>query len=73
MLPDEVVIWKGRIRKVASALRGLPGLEGPVLARRLLGWTLTEVAQKLGRSRERIRQIETRAVRRLRKLCQEWQ
>jgi transcriptional regulator with XRE-family HTH domain len=56
----------GFLDAVQVALGRIGGREKIVFLRRLGGMTLEEVGKELGISRERVRQIETRATRRLR-------
>jgi DNA-binding CsgD family transcriptional regulator len=56
----------GFLDAVQSALGRIGEREKIVFLRRLGGMTLEEVGKELGISRERVRQIETRAIRRLR-------
>jgi RNA polymerase primary sigma factor len=69
--PAEVVDGRSTTSVVRLALDDLPGREGEVLSLRhglVSGRThsLDEIAQRLGVSRERVRQVEGRALRRLR-------
>jgi RNA polymerase primary sigma factor len=71
--PEEVTLRDDVIRRVQDALAGLPVREREILFRRfgLDGEgeeTLEEVGDRLGVTRERVRQIESRAMRRLGRL-----
>lgn len=59
--PEEVLFR----RVLQEALATLPERHRDVLKRRLQGQTLEEIGQELGLSRERVRQLETLAIRKL--------
>lgn len=62
--PEEALIRK----ELQEALVSLPKRHRDVLRRRLEGLTLEEIGKRLGITRERARQIEAKAVQRLREL-----
>jgi RNA polymerase primary sigma factor len=69
--PDEEVISKDQTAQVESALESLPEREARILRMRFgIGerreYTLSEIGRELSLSRERIRQIETEALARIR-------
>jgi len=71
--PEEDLIRRGDRARLRQALQSLSGRELSIIIRRygLDGGharTLREIAQSLGMSRERVRQVETAARRRLRKV-----
>jgi RNA polymerase primary sigma factor len=71
--PEEEIIRRGDRMRLRQALRRLSGRELSIIIHRYgldggRARTLREIAQSLGMSRERVRQVETVARRRLRKL-----
>ncbi|MBX6424163.1 sigma-70 family RNA polymerase sigma factor [Thermosulfurimonas sp. F29] len=64
--PEEEAAAREKRRIVALALRELPPRWREVILLRLEGCTLAEIGRKMGISRERVRQIEKRAVQRIR-------
>src|SRR5262245_2019537 len=73
--PEEEALRDDLIRRVQGALATLPLREREILVRRFAldgaeEQTLEEVGDRMGVTRERIRQLEARALRRLRRLLQ---
>jgi RNA polymerase primary sigma factor len=69
--PDEAATYNLLRENLAEALNGLPAREGRILQLRYglfdgQTYTLEEVGRRMGVTRERVRQIETQALNRLR-------
>jgi RNA polymerase primary sigma factor len=75
VMPDEDVISRDQTAQVEAALVGLPEREARVLRMRFgIGerreYTLSEIGREMSLSRERIRQIETEALQRMRSMME---
>jgi RNA polymerase primary sigma factor len=75
IMPDEDVISRDQTAQVEAALVGLPEREAKVLRMRFgIGerreYTLSEIGREMSLSRERIRQIETEALQRMRSMME---
>lgn len=69
-LADELLDCAWRRAQVREALRHLPKRDRAVIRVRLANGTLEDAGRKLGRTRERARQVERDAIERLRRLVQ---
>lgn len=74
--PEAQVLQTALSRRLESAVDGLPERERLIVRQRFgiggdVSQTLEELSSVLGVSRERVRQLETRALARLRKVCLE--
>ena len=65
--PDVVAHKREQLRKINDAASVLAERSQLVLRRRQEGFTLEDIAEEIGRTRERVRQIEAQAMRRLRR------
>lgn len=75
--PEEAVLETDLGERLALAVNELPPREAEILRRRfgLQGsniYTLEEIGEQFGVSRERIRQLEARALKRMRAICDEY-
>ncbi len=69
--PETATLARLRGQRLLAALRSLPAREVTILWRhRVDGETLTQIGRDLGLSRERVRQLEALAIRRLRRRLQ---
>jgi RNA polymerase primary sigma factor len=74
--PEDVIMTSDWSERLKSAVEELPDREAQILRLRfgLNGneeYTLEEIGQQFGVSRERIRQLEARALRQMRAICVE--
>ena len=74
--PEDVIVTSDWSERLKSAVEELPDREAQILQLRfgLNGsqeYTLEEIGQRFGVSRERIRQLEARALRQMRAICAE--
>lgn len=73
--PESTTLERERVQQLAAALRELPEREATILRLRFgvdgdASETLDEIGTRFGVSRERIRQLEARALRQMRAICE---
>jgi RNA polymerase sigma factor (sigma-70 family) len=66
--PSEIAIGREQITQLRNALAHLSPRDREILDRRMRGETLVAIGKQIRVSKERVRQIETRAIAQLRKL-----
>lgn len=74
--PEDAILSSDIGRRLASAVGELPAREAEILRLRfgldgVQSYTLEEIGQRFGVSRERIRQLEARALKQMRVICDE--
>lgn len=72
--PEEIILNSDLGRRLSSAVRTLPAREAEILRLRfgldgVQSYTLEEIGHRFGVSRERIRQLEARALKQMRQIC----
>jgi RNA polymerase primary sigma factor len=72
--PEEAILSSDLNRRLVSAVGTLPAREAEILRLRfgldgVQSYTLEEIGQRFGVSRERIRQLEARALKQMREIC----
>ena len=68
--PVEIAMRREQITQLRHAMTHLPPRDREILERRMRGETLAAVGEHVGVSKERVRQIEMRAIDQLRRLLQ---